>query len=510
MTENNNEVLAMYDVRGIQKYVFNTNKVKEIMGASYIVRDIVLDGIKAIIKDEDPSLFLYDWENSKECAFLTNPSIQMEVLFIGGGNAYVLFRNEELCHTFNRKLAKYILDKTYLLNLAIAVVPKTDNYVNDYNAVQNKMRDIKATMPETKPMGAFSFMATDNVTGQPLTYYSRDNRYVCTESYLKLNSALKENIERTEFDQLVTEKGDNSFLALVHIDGNNMGLRIKEVLEHIERYEEAIPKMRELSSNIKNGFEYCYHVMEEKAEEWTKKEPFCSKNKSTLLRQIVLAGDDITFVCNARIALSLVSTFLKETVHHQLVSDKNNPKKYAFSACAGIAFFNSHYPFSDAYKVAEECCSSAKKRAKEDKYRTSEMIGCYFDYEICTHISSIQLDSYREKQYIEVSGNKLIIQRPYYVPVDYFDNLNQKNKENSYQNLEDNIKFFSGISRSRAKTLRNKYTRGYDQVNEYIDFLKSRNVDLTDRDVSECYDALELLDLVLFDDEMEGSEYGNK
>ena len=147
MTENNNEVLAMYDVRGIQKYVFNTNKVKEIMGASYIVRDIVLDGIKAIIKDEDPSLFLYDWENSKECAFLTNPSIQMEVLFIGGGNAYVLFRNEELCHTFNRKLAKYILDKTYLLNLAIAVVPKTDNYVNDYNAVQNKMRDIKATMP---------------------------------------------------------------------------------------------------------------------------------------------------------------------------------------------------------------------------------------------------------------------------------------------------------------------------------------------------------------------------
>ena len=30
-------VLAMYDVRGIQKYIFRTNKIKEIIGASNIV-----------------------------------------------------------------------------------------------------------------------------------------------------------------------------------------------------------------------------------------------------------------------------------------------------------------------------------------------------------------------------------------------------------------------------------------------------------------------------------------
>ena len=33
--------LYMYDVRGIQDYVFRTNKMKEIIGASLLVEDLV-------------------------------------------------------------------------------------------------------------------------------------------------------------------------------------------------------------------------------------------------------------------------------------------------------------------------------------------------------------------------------------------------------------------------------------------------------------------------------------
>ena len=34
-------VLAMYDVRGIQAYIFRTNKVKDIIGASTLVDNII-------------------------------------------------------------------------------------------------------------------------------------------------------------------------------------------------------------------------------------------------------------------------------------------------------------------------------------------------------------------------------------------------------------------------------------------------------------------------------------
>ncbi|MBE5864581.1 MAG: hypothetical protein E7292_00015 [Lachnospiraceae bacterium] len=37
------EVLAMYDVRGIQKYIFRTNKIKEIIGASSVVENIITE-----------------------------------------------------------------------------------------------------------------------------------------------------------------------------------------------------------------------------------------------------------------------------------------------------------------------------------------------------------------------------------------------------------------------------------------------------------------------------------
>ena len=40
-------VLAMYDVRGIQAYIFRTNKVKDIIGASRLVEDIIRDAFTA-------------------------------------------------------------------------------------------------------------------------------------------------------------------------------------------------------------------------------------------------------------------------------------------------------------------------------------------------------------------------------------------------------------------------------------------------------------------------------
>ena len=38
-------VLAMYDIRGIQKYIFKTTKVKEAMGASALVDTIIMDAL---------------------------------------------------------------------------------------------------------------------------------------------------------------------------------------------------------------------------------------------------------------------------------------------------------------------------------------------------------------------------------------------------------------------------------------------------------------------------------
>ena len=113
------EVLAMYDIRGIQGYIFKTNAVKEIIGATKLVDDIIINGLKDYVKNcvspEEKDLYLVEWNNGDTAdAFIKDGSkVLMQVMFVGGGNAYVLFRNGSICSEVNRYLGKYVLDKTY-------------------------------------------------------------------------------------------------------------------------------------------------------------------------------------------------------------------------------------------------------------------------------------------------------------------------------------------------------------------------------------------------------------
>ena len=177
------EVLAMYNVRRIQSYIFKSNAAKEIVGASELIEGIIVNGLKDYresLEESEKEKYMLDWMQDDAQAFLKAGSpVQMQVLFVGGGNAYVLFRTREICKKVNRYLGKYLLKETYSLNLAIAVIEKTDSYENDYKAINDRMREIKASMPLNQPVGAMPFMAVDSITGDPIT---KSKSSVCSRS----------------------------------------------------------------------------------------------------------------------------------------------------------------------------------------------------------------------------------------------------------------------------------------------------------------------------------------
>lgn len=513
----NVEVLVMYDVRGIQNYIFRTNHIKDIIGASAMVENIITEGLEQIVAEKawDKTLFLTKWESDQGDEFLKNEKIQMQVMFIGGGNAYVLFRTGELAHEVNKKLAKYVLDHTYSLNLAVAMVEKSVDYADNYKKINEEMRYVKGRMPEVKPVGAMPFMAVDSITGYPLSKIEKikneegeieQKKWLCTETFLKREKFPKGESAEKILDNMVTEKGDNSSLAIVHIDGNNMGKRIQKIMSGKTDYVEAITTMRRISKNIKNGFQEAYEAMENYID--VKLAPKVKENSAGKLhRKIILAGDDITFICNASVAIDAVVEFLHQVSEKKLYEDvsrskEENLKEYAFSACAGIAFINSHFPFSDGYKVAEECCASAKKKAKSTEHRAGGEvegnIGNFLDYQICTHIKAADLELYREENYVVEGLTDPIINRPYYVPCEVLDSyadLNRRNNAFDISKMLNAIGKFQNIPRGQAKTLRNSYALGNAEVGKYITFLKSRKVSLPE-DVRTCwYDALELMDL---------------
>lgn len=507
----NRAVLAMYDVRGIQNYIFKTNYVKEIIGASAMVENIILDGMKNMLLEKtewNTECFLLDWKTEQEYenTILGNPEIKMQVLFIGGGNAYVLFKNGSICSEVNRYLSKYILEQTYSLPLAVAVVEYTGSYQQDYLKINEEMRNVKARMPYSMPLGAQPFMAADTITGYPITKYL-DGRYLSTESYKKrkkYEEMFHEDAEKI-LDNMITEKGDNSMLAVVHIDGNNMGKRIKEIMDGKDDYLEAVRAMRTISMNIQEGFQAAFGEMAEYIDRLSDQIRIDRKGK--LYRKLILAGDDVTFICNAQIAMDAVAVFLRSVGKRKMyeeigLSEIENYKRYGFSACAGISFFNSHFPFCDAYEVAKACCDNAKKRAKQRNHRDSfGNIGSFFDYQLCTHISSIDLERYREKHYVSLEDKTPIIMRPYYIknPILHgFSDMNQVNEEYDLEILCRTVeRFQKDMPRRHAKKMRNVCTVGEQAVEEYMTFLQSREISMPETNRIYWYDALEVMDICL-------------
>ena len=134
-----------------------------------------------------------------------------------------------------------------------------------------------------------------------------------------------------------------------------------------------------------------------------------------------------------------------------------------YSACGGIAFFNSHFPFSDAYQVAEACCENAKKRAKEEENRGEESrIGNFMDFQVCTNVRAANLDAYRDKHYLSEQG--LVIARPYFVPTKKNRGaMNEKNEKYSIVHLLCWGDFFHKMPRNKAKDLRNVIPMGKNE-----------------------------------------------
>lgn len=577
-------VLAMYDVRGIQKYIYRTSKLKDAMGASRLVEDIIFCALesaceslvagnvksegacesaaygtrkledackgtaarqgkeKAEVKEAVSRELKWGDEASPYTYDHTAPS-DVQVLYIGGGNAYVSFRDASLCKEINQRMAKYVMEKTYSLQLAAAYVPMTDNYAQDYRDLFDKMSQVKAEMTVSKPLGTLPIMRSELKTGFPVADFkegSRDGNHgeMSRETYLKWNTK-NTKIQEKDIDKILdnlARRGQESRIAVVHIDGNNMGLRIRRLVEHITDYQEAVTTMRQISHNIKYSYLHTFEQMK-KEFEGRKKEGSLAK---CFVRKVVIAGDDITYVCNAHIAMETVAWFCRRisalTMNAGLKKGEGSEpginaglkkgeacsrgitdadiQEYGFSVCAGIAYIHSHFPFGTAYEVAESCCDIAKQAAKSKEHKVYyqvtdqgecrqvtyqeyqqnmgqpaqgrsyyfEKTGNFFDFQICKNIQCLDLEKIRQKEFVTASGESLLL-RPYYVPMQREDDpLNQVNGKgghacSNYNQLRHDIAYFSNqqnLPRSFAKKIRNTYSLGKAQIGLLAGFLDSR------------------------------------
>lgn len=387
--------LAQYTIRSKQSYIFRSNRLAEVTGASALIagafdklfrcaRDI---GLKFRRVSEG------DFSLAEALRAFDGGELQLIELFEGGGNDTVLFDGAESFRRLNADFTYAVLrDCPGMAPLCVGIEVDAEDYQADYRKLMAEIEREKNRMaPGVTPGVPFAMMDRNSFQPYAETITLGSGREakrlrLTAENYAKWRYCLENglvNLHAAHLDDMSTERGEESLLAIVHADGNSMGEKIRRALGDRRDYDFCVNEMRRFTRRVAEAFsERGRQAVEEELVRIRGEYRGALRDDPSLYtaRWVVCDGDDATFICNARWALRLTLAYLRAI-----------PK--GFSACAGICIFHSHAPYSSAYELAEGACGSAKRLAHATPGEE-----CWIDFHYLHSGISGDLDEIRERQ----------------------------------------------------------------------------------------------------------------
>jgi len=407
-------VLTAIDVLGVQRFVFASNRLRDVVAASSLV----------------------DWATSREGALADLDA--GGVLLAGGGNAILEFADLDRARRFTERYTRLLYDKAPGIAIVVAHNREhgTGELAQALGALQIDLAQAKLERIPAAPQLGLSVTAACRITGLPATGLDpQDSSVPLARSILRLRDTdvRKRTRERwqsllagkehlafpDEIDQMGRSRGDTSLVGVVHVDGNGIGTKITEWMTRCreeglgdtvvrEQYgawsgalgAQVTGALRAVVERVAAAIDPETGTIGAATPELAFELNRDSDGRLLLpMRPILLGGDDLTFVCDGRIALDLAETALAAfgTEIGQLG---------AISATAGVALVAAHAPFDRAYELAEALCAHAKRRRNE-----KNDAGSWIDWHIGGTRPGESVESLRTRQFR--AANLSFTCRPY-------------------------------------------------------------------------------------------------
>lgn len=159
----------------------------------------------------------------------------------------------------------------------------------------------------------------------------------------------------------------DGWIAVIHADGNGVGQVFLEFPERALRIGgpsgEAVAELSlDRHADLLGEFTVQLEIAAEAALDVAVRDATAGDGADGTILPVVVGGDDVTVVCHARVALGLARGFAlafeEQTRELQTVKAITGG---GLTAAAGIAYVKPHHPFSVAYDLAEELTASAKQ-----------------------------------------------------------------------------------------------------------------------------------------------------
>ncbi len=335
-------------VQGIQGFVFQTNELKDIVGASELVENICTEMFKSY---------------SKNGTIVVNAA----------GNVKCIFSKKEDCELAVRRFPKSVMEKAPGITISQAVVmlqPDESDFKEQVEKLEQRLH-----AQRNKPLRSITYgtmaMLRSRKTGFPAvevvnnkgdadfldeaTYAKRE----CSRPDHPENSTLK--LAKKSFGNeglsakaIAYDIGDltdkNDWIAIIHADGNGLGQVVATKNNKPSELKDFSEKLD--AATVKAAQQAFIEIV--------KSQDYHPSGDVVPFRPVVLGGDDMTVICRASLAMSYATSYIRHFEENTLY----NGKEYALTACAGIAYMKSSYPFHYGYRLAEALCEEAKKDAK--------------------------------------------------------------------------------------------------------------------------------------------------
>ena len=155
----------------------------------------------------------------------------------------------------------------------------------------------------------------------------------------------------------------NDWIAVIHADGNGLGRIVRAVSEGDSSGRDFHDFSSKLDESTIKAAKSAAGIVFENA----------IKNGTDLpFRPVVLGGDDLTVIIRGSLAMPFIQNYLEafETFtkeNFEALAEKYAVLENGLTACAGIAFVKSSFPYYYAYNLAEELCAAAKKDSNREK-----------------------------------------------------------------------------------------------------------------------------------------------
>ena len=450
------QAIYLFEAKGIQRYLFESGKLKDVIGASEMVYQLVRSDGQDLLSHILKALNISDDEIDGDVVFsrrasgtfmLSGPSgilsslqqawrlaVQLIVPGLEFSDRLQIFENDsyketcEACfHAGSGVRENTIASVLPLANPFTSFVPRTGRgQVAIRKVGPSKEERLDPLDQIVQPQHKAFLRIRKTITEGVAKRFISESKLGQERAYIFPRNMEEEDAEDTADNPLFPFVGNN-WIALVHADISGLGQVWRNISDHLpsQSFGQELFKISKVIEDaiIKAAQSATEDVLlgEAKPQDYSKDGKPDIKRFVIPARPLVLGGDDLTLIVRADLAIKYaeqVLTRIEEETRYafsQIVEDydwlKSADLPGYLSACAGVAFAKSHQPFAMANELAEDLCKYAKKDAKENRTK-------HFPSGISFHVISTSL----QEKYTAIRNNELItpdkellISHPYFL-----------------------------------------------------------------------------------------------